>query len=133
MTGFHDIPDKNLKAYGLFTEGTKAKDVDYDLVMYDTYDYIDKLIGFKLSDVFYAAFFKYHERKNDARAFKLAKYIKYGTDNERHIWMLRYGLSFENIEVLDEHIDRINAESIVFKNTINNVPEELKTSIVRFL
>jgi superfamily II DNA/RNA helicase len=133
MTGFHDIPDKSLRAFGLFPEGTKAEDVDYDLVMCDTYDYIDKLIGFKLSDIFYAAFFKYYERKNDVRAFKLAKYIKYGTDNERHIWMLRYGLSFEDIEVLDEHIDRINSEAIVFKNTINNVPEELKMSIVRFL
>lgn len=133
MTGFHDIPDKNLRAFGLFPEGTKAKDVDYDLVMYDTYDYIDKLIGFKLSDVFYAAFFKYYERKNDIRAFKLARYIKYGTDSERHIWMLRYGLSFEDIDVLDEHIDRINSEAIVFRDTIKNVPKELKTSVVRFL
>lgn len=133
MTGFHDIPDKNLRAFGLFPEGTRAKDVDYDLVMYDTYDYIDKLIGFKLSDVFYAAFFKYYERENDVRAFKLARYIKYGTDNEKYIWMLRYGLSFEDIDVLDAHIDRINSEAIVFKDTINNVPDELKSSVARFL
>lgn len=112
ITGFHDIPDKSLKAYGLYTKGTKAKDVDYDLIMYDTYDYIDKLIGFKLSDVFFAAFSKYYEKKDDIRALRLAKYIKYGTDNEKHIWMLRYGLTFEDIEILDKHIDKIGSEAI---------------------
>jgi hypothetical protein len=133
LSGYCDIPDKNLHAFSLFPLGTLAKNVDYDLVMYDTYDYIDKLIGFKLSDIFFAAFIKYHERTNDNRAFKLAQYIRYGTDNERHIWMLRYGLSFEDIEVLDQHIDRIDSESIVFKHSINNVPDEFKSSIVRFL
>ena len=50
------MPDKNLKMYPLISTVTKAKDVDYDLIVYDTYDYLDKLIGFKLSDIFYAAF-----------------------------------------------------------------------------
>lgn len=133
ITGFHDIPDKSLKAYGLYPKGTKAKDVDYDLIMYDTYDYIDKLIGFKLSDVFFAAFSKYYEKKDDIRALRLAKYIKYGTDNEKHIWMLRYGLTFEDIEILDKHIDKIGSEAITFKYSINEVPKELKTSINRYL
>lgn len=133
ITGFHDIPDKSLKAYGLYPKGTKAKDVDYDLIMYDTYDYIDKLIGFKLSDVFFAAFSKYYEKKDDTRALRLAKYIKYGTDNEKHIWMLRYGLTFEDIEILDKHIDKIGSEAITFKYSINEVPKELKTSINRYL
>lgn len=133
LSGYCDIPDKNLHAFSLFPKGTMAKDIDYDLVMYDTYDYIDKLIGFKLSDVFFAAFIKYYDRRNDNRAFKLAQYIRYGTDNERHIWMLRYGLSFEDIEILDQHIDRIDSEAIVFKHSINNVPNELKSSIIRFV
>ena len=101
--------------------------------MYDTYDYIDKLIGFKLSDVFYAAFFKFHEKHQDARALKLSKYIKYGTDNERHIWMLRYGMSFEDIEILDNHITSINSEQIIFKDSIKELSDEEKSSILRFL
>lgn len=133
ITGYNDIPNKNLNVFSLFPIGTKAKNVDYDLIVYDTYDYIDKLIGFKLSDIFYAIFFKYYEKEQDQRALKLAKYIKFGTDEERYIWMLRYGLSFEDIEVLDKHIDKINSEAIVFKETINNVPEEDKLSVLRFL
>lgn len=133
ITGYNDIPNKNLNVFSLFPLGTKAEDVDYDVIVYDTYDFIDKLIGFKLSDIFYAIFFKYFEKTQDARALKLAKYIKYGTDEERYIWMLRYGLSFEDIETLDKHIDRISSEAIIFKNTINNVPDEQKSSILRFL
>lgn len=131
-TEYKDLPDKSINVYS-YLNGIKAKDVDYDLIMFDTYDYIDKLIGFKLSDVFYAAFHKYFERTNDLNALKLAKYIKYGTDNERYIWMLRYGLSFEDIEILDAHIENINSEEIKFKNTIQDVPEKDKLAILRFL
>lgn len=133
VTGYHDLPDKNLRAFGLFTKETKAKDVSYDLIMYDTYDYIDKLIGFKLSDVFYAAFVKYAEKFNDARGIKLAMYIKFGTDSDRTIWMLRYGMSFEDIDILDKHIESIDAQEIVFRKSIDAVPSDQKSSIIRFI
>ena len=133
ITGFNDLPHKGLRAYSIFEKGTRAKDVDYDRIVYDTYDYIDKLIGFKLSDIFYAAFYLYYEKTHDVRALSLAKYVKYGTDNERYIWMLRYGMSFEDIEVLNEHIESINEREIVFKQTINTVPENRKQSIIRYL
>lgn len=132
LTGFNDIPDKTLKVFSRFA-GTKAADIDYDLIMYDTYDYIDKLIGFKLSDIFYAAFIQYFQRTQDSRAERLAKLIKYGTDNPRYIWLLRYGLSFEEIEVLDAHIVDVSAENIVFNPSIYDVPESDRTSINRFL
>lgn len=133
FTQCKDIPDKSLSVFSMFPLGTKAKDVSYDLVMYDTYDYIDKLIGFKLSDIFYAAFIKYFERTGDDRADKLAKYVKYGTDSPRFIWMLRYGMSFEDIEILDKHIDEISPAEIIFKNSISDVPDIDKSSISRFL
>ncbi|TLX72614.1 DEAD/DEAH box helicase [Labilibacter sediminis] len=132
FTEYKDLPDKQINVYSSLA-GINAKDVDYDLIMFDTYDYIDKLIGFKLSDILYAAFFKYNERTSDPNALRLAKYIRYGTDNARHIWMLRYGMSFEDIEVLENHIDDINSEQIVFKDSINDIPEEQKLSISRFL
>jgi len=47
--------------------------------------------------------------------------------------MLRYGLSFEDIEVLDRHIESISEKRIVFKESIKNVPDILKKSIERFL
>jgi ATP-dependent RNA helicase DOB1 len=133
ITGYHPIPDKNHNVYSLFPEETRAVDVDYDRIMTDTYDFIDKIISFKLTDVFYASLIKYFEKKEDSRAVKLAKYIKYGTDNERHIWMLRYGMSFEDIEKLERHIDSIDSEEIVFKDTIRSVSLEERQSIERFI
>jgi ATP-dependent RNA helicase DOB1 len=133
ITGYHPIPDKNHNVYSLFPPGTRASDVDYDRIMTDTYDYIDKLISFKLTDVFYASFIKYYQKEEDPRAEKLAKYIKYGTDNEQHIWMLRYGMSFEDIEKLETHIISINSEEIVFKDSIMEVPIEERQSIERFI
>lgn len=134
ITGYNnDFPSKNLPVYSLFREGTKASDVSYDLIMYDTYDYIDKLIGFKLSDIFYASFDKYYEKYSDERAKTLAKYIKYGTDDEKTIWMLRYGLSFEEIEILSEHIESIDEEGIKFRDSIYQVPDYDRVTIERFI
>ncbi|MBQ2303505.1 MAG: DEAD/DEAH box helicase [Bacteroidales bacterium] len=133
ITGFDDLPNKKLRAYSIFEKGTKAKDVDYDRIVYDTYDYIDKLIGFKLSDIFYAAFYLYYEKTEDERALSLAKYVKYGTDNERYIWMIRYGMTFEDIELLDKHIENINEKGIVFKQSISSISEDKKQSIIRYL
>ena len=90
IAGYSDIPDKELRAYPLFPVGTKGKDVDYDRIVYDTYDFLDKLIGFKLSDLFYAIFHQYYLAYQDNRAERLAKYIKYGTEDSTEIWMLLY-------------------------------------------
>ena len=58
----------------------------------------------------------------------MAKYFKYGTDKEREIWMLRYGLTFEEIEWADECIDSIDENEIVFNNKIDELDEsQLKT------
>lgn len=133
ITGYKEIPDKNHNMYPLINTKIKASNVDYDLIMYDTYDFIDKLIGFKLNDIFYASFIKYFEKTRDIRAEKLSKYIRYGTDNERHIWMLRYGMSFEDIELLESHIDSIDSEEILFKDSIYSVPKEMRLSIERFI
>lgn len=133
LTGYHDLPDKNLKQFALFDKDEKAKNVDYDLIVYDTYDYIDKLIGFKLADIYYAALSKYYEKTNDERAMRLAKYIRYGTDCERYIWMLRYGMSFEDINILDEHIETIDESKITFKDSIYEVASIDKMSVQRFI
>ncbi len=132
FTEYKEIPNKLLNVYSSLN-GIKAKDVDYDYIMYDTYDYIDKLIGFRLSDIFYVALFKYFEKTADNNALRLAKLIKYGTENDRHIWMLRYGMSFEDIELLDKYIIDINSEEIKFDDSINQIQEEGKVSIKRFL
>lgn len=72
-------------------------DVDYDRIVFDTYDYLDKIIGFKLSDIFFAAFNEYFEKTNDIRAKRMAQLVKYGTEDNKEIWMLRYGFTFEDM------------------------------------
>ena len=133
IRGYDDIPNKTLPNYGIYRRGTKALDVDYDRIVFDTYDYLDKLISFKLSDIFYAIFFEYFKRINDSRALRMARYFKYGTDNENEIWMLRYGLSFEDIETLKPYLISVSQEEIVFSDDVKNLPIEQIESIERYL
>lgn len=133
IAGYSDIPNKELKAYPLFPAGTKGKDVDYDRIVYDTYDFLDKLIGFKLSDLFYAIFHEYFIKYRDDRAERLAKLIKYGTENATEIWMLRYGFSFEEIEWLKPCVVSINQEEIQFNENIENLSDIQKKTISKFV
>ena len=61
--------------------------------------------------------------------FKLANYIKFGTDSDKEIWMLRYGLSFEDMEWAAPCIENINEEEIVFNEEIANLEDEQKAII----
>lgn len=133
IAGYNDIPDKELRAYPLFSADTRGKDVDYDRIVYDTYDFLDKLIGFKLSDLFYAIFHQYFIAYQDDRAERLAKLIKYGTEDPTEIWMLRYGFSFEEIEWLKPCIDRIDQEEIIFNESIKNLSDAQKNSISKYV
>ena len=131
---YEEIPNNNLlNCISLFPKGLKAKNVDYDIITYDTYDYLDKLIGLYLSDIFYAAFIKYNERCIDERAIKMANLIKYGTYNSKYIWMLRYGMSFEDIEVLDRYIVSIDEFGIQVTQDFYNLPQTYKRCIERFI
>lgn len=133
IAGYNDIPNKELRAYSLFPEGTKGKDVDYDRIVYDTYDFLDKLIVFKLSDLFYAIFHQYFITYKDDRAERLAKLIKYGTEDSTEIWLLRYGFSFEEIEWLKPCVDSIDQEEIRFNKNIENLSIAEKSSISKFI
>lgn len=132
IPGYHELPNKKLPKYPLFSTEILAKDVDYDLIIYDTYDYLDKLIGFKLSDIFYAIFCEYHAKSKDERSLKLAKYIKYGTISEDEIWLLRYGFDFEDIEWIKPCITSIDKTEIVFNDKVSTLSEERLKRIDRF-
>lgn len=131
---YEELPNNKLfKSIPLFARGFKAKDVDYDIITYDTYDYLDKLIGLYLVDIFYAAFFKYYERCQDERAVKMANLIRFGTYNPKYIWMLRYGMSFEDIEILEDYIESIDERGITVKKGFANLPEKTRDCIKRFV
>ena len=133
ITGYSDLPKKDLHVFSIFPKGTKAKDVSYDAILYDTYDFLDKLIDFKLGELFYATFMSYYEKNQDERAERFSKLLRYGTDNSRHIWMIRYGMEFEDIEKLDAHIRYIDANGIDFYDSINEVSEKDKEVIKRYM
>lgn len=133
IAGYSDIPDKALRPFPLFSTEIKGKDVDYDRIVYDTYDFLDKLIGFKLSDLFYATFHQYYLTYGDNRAERLAKYIKYGTEDLTEIWMLRYGFTFEEIEWLKPCVASIDQIEIKFNENIKNLSDEQKHIISKFI
>lgn len=127
-----DIPDKKLSLFGLFEPGTRIKDAGYDRVMYDTYDYIDKVWGFCLSDIFYAAFDLYHTNTLDDRAKKMCSYIRYATIDDIEIWLLRYGFSFEEIEWIKPLVRSIDEQKIEFGD-ISELSEDQLAVISRYL
>lgn len=133
IAGYNDIPNKSLRPFPLFPKGIVCKDVDYDRIVYDTYDFLDKLIGFKLSDIFYAIFHQYYLVYKDDRAERLAKYIKYGTEDLTEIWMLRYGFTFEDIEWLKPCIISIDQTEIKFNENTKNLSDEQKRIISKFI
>ena len=133
IRGFDDIPNKRLQNYSIYSEGTKAVDVDYDRIVFDTYDYLDKLIGFRLADIYYAIFNQYYQRHGDIRALKLAKYFKYGTDDEKEIWMLRYGMTFDDIEIIKPYVISISQEELVLSDKVKDLPQNQIKSIERYI
>lgn len=133
VTGYSELPNRNLHTFPLFEYGTKAQDVSYDKILYDTYDYLDKLIDFSLGELLFATFTSFAEKNHNEQAEVFAKLLRYGTDNPRYIWMIRYGMEFEDIEKLDEHIQAIDENGIVFNDSINDVPEKDKEVVKRYL
>lgn len=127
-----DIPDKTLSLFGLFEPGTRIEKAGYDRVMYDTYDYIDKVWGFCLADIFYAAFDLYHINTSDDRAKKMCAYIRYATIDDIEIWLLRYGFSFEEIEWIKPLVQSIGEEKIEFGD-ISRLDEDQLAVISRYI
>ncbi|MCG9562924.1 DEAD/DEAH box helicase [Vibrio chagasii] len=127
------IPNTKLKGASLFGEYQSVKDIDYDIVIYDTYDYLDKVVSLSMNDPISAALEIYFENTKDVRAIYLQNYIRYGTNDDTEIWLIRYGFSFEDISWLKPHIENIDSSSIVFKDTIKSLSKEQNELIERYI
>lgn len=126
------LPNKRfIKAVPLFSRELSVKDIDFDIVIYDTYDYIDKVISLSLKDPLSAAFILYYNKYGDTRALALSNYISYGTNNSTEIWLLKYGFTFDEIEWIMPYISSINEQEIVFKENINEIlDDEYKRELI---
>ncbi|RZK42535.1 MAG: DEAD/DEAH box helicase [Pedobacter sp.] len=126
------LPNSKVKAPSLFDE-IPVNDLDYDKLVYDTYDYLDKVISLSLSDPICAALQLFFERTGDERALTIRNYIKYGTNDVKEIWLLRYGFSFEDVEWIADYVIGIDDQEINFSQDISQLtPEELEV-IERFV
>lgn len=130
----HKLPDSSLeKAYSLFPVGTPNAAVSYDSIVYDTYDYMDQVISFSLSDTLIAAFEIYWEKTEDERANDIIELLRYNTNNKKHILLLRYGFTQEIIKEIAEHVETIDEDRIVFLPTIQNTPEFVRKMVDWYL
>jgi helicase len=128
------LPDSKLKsAFSLFDKNTPAISVRFDTVVYDTYDYLDKVISFSLIEIFSAAFKVYFEHTDDSRVTKVIELLRYGTNDSRHVLLIRYGFPPEDIHTIALYIKSINESSIEFNDGADNAPEYIKRMIEWYL
>ncbi|WP_263062803.1 hypothetical protein [Dickeya dadantii] len=126
------IPNSSLRLVRLFPSEASVVEFNYDILVYDTYDYLDKVISLSLADPLSAALTIYYESTGDERSKVLKNYIRYGTNDEKEIWLLKYGFDPEDISWLLEIVSHIDEDDIVFKD-ISGLPENKIEIIKRFL
>lgn len=126
------LPNSELRAAPLFPN-TSVDKIDYDLIVYDTYDYLDKVISLSLIDPLCATFELYSSKHNDQRAEALKNYIRYGTNEIVEMWLLKYGFGHEDIGWIKVHIDNISEKRIDFKPTAQTLPDDKLAIISRYL
>lgn len=124
------LPNPNARRASLFSVNSKF---DYDTLIYDTYDYIDKVIGQSLTEPICAVLKMYALKTHDDRAIILLNYIKYGTNNEVCIWLMRYGFTLDDMEWLIPCVASVDQNEIVFNDTIHNLDDIQKKLIKRYI
>ena len=127
------IPNAKLKPHGLYPLNTPVTKLEYDSLVYDTYDYIDKVISLSLKEPLSSAFLLYFEKTSDKRAIQLSNYIKFGTNDDLEIWLIRYGFSFDDIEWIKDYVEQIDENEILFKSSISELNKERTETIKRFI
>lgn len=131
--GAFSIPNKHRGKFNIFENNTSVDQCDYDRLVYDTYDYLDKVISLCIVDPINAALEIYYQDTKDLKAKALQNYIKYGTNSSYEILLLRYGFDFEDYDWLKPCINSISEEKIDFNEKINLLTEEQLKQIERYL
>lgn len=126
-----ELPDITLRTpRAVFEEG---EPYNYDDLVYDTYDYIDKVLSISLSAVINAAMREYELKTGDTRAGKMAKYIKYGSVDETVITLTRYGFVLEEMDWLLRCVSSVDEYQIVFNENVKELDSERLKRINRYM
>jgi len=123
------LPNKDVRAISLFGRGASVNSFDYDLLVYDTYDYLDKVISLSLSDPLCAALTIYYQETGDERAKVLKNFIRYGTNDEVEIWLLKYGFDPEDTEWVGQCVRHVDENGIIFIDDLSDLTA-IKLSII---
>lgn len=134
---YSQIPSElpNVKAFkkSLFDKNETFKDFDYDRLVYDTYEYLDTVLSFSLSNPISATFQIYYDKTQDSRALAMINYLKYGTNDSKEIMLLRYGFDFEELEWLTSCVYFIDENEIIFDDeSIDQLKTYQKDTIRRY-
>ena len=68
----------------------------------------------------------------DERAVMMANLIRYGSNDNKEIYMQRYGFSFEDIEIIKPYIIQINEQEIIFDEAVWSLDEKYLTVAKRY-
>lgn len=127
------LPDSTLtRAYSLFHK-VKSSEVSYDTIVFDTYDYLDSVISFSLTDVFVGAFRLYFEATNDSRAKTFIDFLKYGTTDYTSIMLMRYGIPPEDVGDIVPYVNYISEERIIWNESVMSSDEKILQKINWYL
>ncbi|WP_038180302.1 DEAD/DEAH box helicase [Vibrio rhizosphaerae] len=128
------LPKSTLtQKYSIFDKYTLAKNVSYDAVVFDTYDYLDQVISFSLTESFITSFKVYKDQTSDQRSDKMIELLRFGTNNTVHTLLMRYGFPPEDIAEISKYILFINEDTIKFKPDISDAPEYIQKMVDWYL
>lgn len=128
------LPKSTLtQTYSIFDQNTLAKNVSYDAVVFDTYDYLDQVISFSLTESFITSFKVYKDQTSDQRSDKMIELLRFGTNNTVHTLLMRYGFPSEDIVEISKYILFINEDTIKFKPDISDAPKYIQEMVDWYL
>lgn len=131
ITKFGNIPNtKEKKVVPLFSNNHPA---NFDEVLFNTYDFFDKLIDLKLMDIYNMVFMKYAEKNNDDVVKEIATKMKFGTKDPKEVMEIRYGFSSEDFVWLNDVIDSIDENEIIFNKNVDKLDEFKKERISKYV
>lgn len=124
------LPNKKIRNVPLFSSSPYS--FKYDLLVYDTFDYIDKVINLSLATPICAVLRLYYQKTHNQYAIDLSNYIQFGTNDSKEIWLQKYGFSADDFEWLLPCVEAVDENQITFKN-IELLSEEQRNHIERYL
>ncbi len=126
------LPNINLKKKSSFSEVHISK-LDFDSLVYDTYDYLDKVVSLSITDPICAVLELYYKNKDDKRAIDLSNYIRYGTNDSTDIWLMKYGFCLDDIDWIKEHVESVDSTRIYFSESVYMLTEDKIKVVERYL